>query len=322
MNKSTTIFGIDISKDSFDVWSSELGHKKFSNNLCGFKDFKKELSKSSWCVMEYTGCYYQQLAMFLYQKGISLSVINPLVIKRFIQMKFQHNKTDKSDARLIAQYGSEQKLNPWIPNPEYIEKCKDLHNTVAMYFKQSTALKNKVHSFESRNCPRIILQSLKRQLTHFQNEIKKLEGEIEHLIKEYEPGMLSNLLSIPGIGKKTAMVLISSSNAFRSFENFKQLSAFYGLSPCEHTSGVSVRGRSRITKKGNPYIRKHLFMCSFTACEHNQACKALYNRIVNKGKSKKLALIAVCNKLLKQSFAIAKSGVPYNSEYRSRLEMQ
>jgi len=321
MNKSTTIFGIDISKDSFDVWSSELGHKKFSNNKHGFKDLKKELSDSSWCVMEYTGCYYQQLAMFLYEKGIALSIINPLVIKRFIQMKFQHNKTDKSDARLIALYGSEQELKLWVPNPEYIEKCKDLHNTAALYFKQSTALKNKVHSFESRPCSRVIVQSLNRQIKYLKNEILKLENEIELLIKENEPEMLSNLLSIPGIGKKTAMILISSSNAFRSFENFRQLSAFYGLSPCEHTSGVSVKGRSRITKKGNPYIRKHLFMCSFTACEHNKACRDLYHRIINKGKSKKLALIAVCNKLLKQSYAIATSGVPYNHDYRSRLAM-
>lgn len=320
MNKSTTIFGIDISKDFFDVWSHATGHKQFTNSAQGFKEFNKELSGSSWCVMEYTGCYYQQLAMYLYEKGIALSVINPMVIKRFIQMKFQHNKTDKSDARLIALYGSEQKLELWIPNPEYIEKCKDLHNTAALYFKQLTALKNKVHSFESRTCSRVIIQSLNRQIKHLKTEIFKLENEIELLIKGNEPEMLSNLLSIPGIGKKTAMILISSSNAFRSFESFRQLSAFYGLSPCEHTSGVSVKGRSRITKKGNPYIRKHLFMCSFTACEHNKACKALYERIINKGKSKKLALIAVCNKLLKQSFAIAKSGVTYNQEYRSRLQ--
>jgi len=322
MNKSTTIFGIDISKDTFDVWNQVLGHKKFSNDLKGFKEFKKWLSDSPWCVMEYTGSYYQQLAMFLYKNGISLSVVNPLVIKRFIQMKFQHNKTDKSDSRLIALYGTEQRLKPWEPNPDYIEQCKALHTTIALYFKQSTALKNKVHSFESRGTSRVIVQSLNRQLKQLRDEIKRLEAEIELLIKENEPDMLSNLLSIPGIGKKTAMMLISSSNAFRSFENHKQLSAFYGLSPSEHTSGSSVKGKSRITKKGNPYIRNHLFMCSFTASEHNQACKALYTRIVNKGKSKKLALIAVCNKLLKQSFAIATSGVPYNQEYRSRLQMQ
>ena len=237
-------------------------------------------------------------------------------------MKFQHNKTDKSDSRLIALYGVEQDLAPWKPDPGYIEQCKVFHTTIALYFKQSTALKNKVHSFESKGNSPVIIQSLKRQLKHLQNEIKKLEAEIELLIKENEPEMLSNLLSIPGIGKKTAMMLISSSNAFHPFDNHKQLSAFYGLSPSEHTSGTTVKGKPRITKKGNPYIRNHLFMCSFTACEHNQACKALYTRIVNKGKSKKLALIAVCNKLLKQSFAIAKSGVAYNQEYRSRLQPQ
>ncbi len=321
MNKCTTIFGIDISKQTFDVWSKETGHKQFQNTPDGFKSFCKLLSDSSWCVMEYTGCYYQHLATYLFKHGFLVSIINPLIIRRFVQMKFQHNKTDKSDARLIAQYGAEQQLSPWEPNPDYVEQCKDLHNTIAMYFKQITALKNKIHSFESRGGSRLIVSSLMRQLKHLGNEIKKLELQVERLIKEHEPEMFSNLLSIPGIGKKTAMLLIASSNAFRSFNNSGQLSAFYGLSPFEHSSGTSIRGRSRITKKGNPYIRKHLFMCSFTACLCNKPCKDLYNRIINKGKSKKLALIAVCNKLLKQSFAIATSGIPFNAEYRSRLEM-
>ena len=70
---------------------------------------------------------------------------------------------------------------------------------------------------------------------------------------------------------------------------------------------------------GNPKLRNLLFMCSFNACKYNRACKALYDRIVAKGKSKKLALIAVCNKLLKQAFSIVKNGVPYNDEYRSTL---
>ena len=60
-------------------------------------------------------------------------------------------------------------------------------------------------------------------------------------------------------------------------------------------------------------------MCSFTACKYNKGCKAIYDRIVAKGKSKKLALIAVCNKLLKQAFAIVKSGLPYDEKYVSKL---
>jgi len=84
-------------------------------------------------------------------------------------------------------------------------------------------------------------------------------------------------------------------------------------------SGSSVKGRPRISKIGNQKLRNLLFMCSFTACKHNKACKAIYDRIVAKGKSKKLALMAVCNKLLKQAFAVAKSGLIYDENHRSTL---
>jgi transposase len=70
---------------------------------------------------------------------------------------------------------------------------------------------------------------------------------------------------------------------------------------------------------GNRKLRNLLFLCAFNACKHNKACKEVYERIVNKGKSKKLALIAVANKLLKQAFAIAKSGRPYDESHVSML---
>src|SRR5690606_12657820 len=95
------------------------------------------------------------------------------------------------------------------------------------------------------------------------------------------------------------------------------LCAYLGLAPTIKVSGKSVRGQSRISKTGNSTIRNLLFMCSFTACERNKACRELYTRMVNKGKSKKVGLIAVANKLLKQSLAIAKSGIPYNEEHYS-----
>uniref|UniRef100_UPI003D0FDA6F transposase n=1 Tax=Arcobacter sp. TaxID=1872629 RepID=UPI003D0FDA6F len=86
-------------------------------------------------------------------------------------------------------------------------------------------------------------------------------------------------------------------------------------------SGSSVKGRSRISKIGNGKLRNLLFMSSFNTCKYNKACRAIYERLVAKGKSKKLALIAVCNKLLKQAFAIAKSGLVYDQTYRSVLEI-
>jgi len=179
-----------------------------------------------------------------------------------------------------------------------------------------------LHSLNSKNQKGKIVMSLKRQIKQIQKEIILLESYIESTIKENEPEMLTNLTSISGIGKKTALMLISSTNAFSTFENHKQLSAYFGLAPAERTSGTSIKGRSRITKKGNPLIRNHLFLCSFTAYKHNPQCKALYKRIVDKGKSKKLALIAVCNKLLKQAYAVAKSGIPYDPYYKSSLVSQ
>ena len=317
MNKNTHFIGIDISKKVFDVWSIKLGHRKLKNTSDGFYEFLLLIDSNSWCVMEYSGSYYHRLAVFLHENQVNVPVINPLVIKRFIQMKLQHNKTDKSDAKMIVKYAQEQSISRWKPLPKYINDCKDLHTTISLFFKQNTALKNKLHSFIDKGGKGRIITSLKRQIRQINSEIKLLEKELEEQIKEHEKELLTNLLSIPGIGKKTAIMLIVCTNGFQSFESSRQLSAFFGLSPVITASGTSVRGKPRISKRGNPLIRNHLFMCSFTACHSNQQCKDLYERLVNKGKPKKLALIAVPNKLLSQSLAIAKSGVLYSPEFRS-----
>jgi transposase len=312
--------GIDISKDSFDVYREDQGFDKFTNDASGFSSFLKSLDSTSYCVMEVTGSYHLLLARYLYDHDIAVSVVNPLIIKRYIQMKLHHTKTDKSDAKMIAGYAMEQQLSLWQPEPSHIHDCKMLQTSIEVYFKQSTALKNKVHSLAAKGVVSgVLVRSLKRQIGRIKQEIMKLEAELEKLLKEHEQQLLTNIVSIPGIGKKTALLLIANTNGFRSFENHRQLTAFFGLAPRERSSGTSIRGRARITKSGMPKVRNHLFMCSFTACECNPQCKALYTRIVAKGKSKKLALIAVANKLLKQAFAIAKSGLIYHPEYRSEL---
>ena len=323
MNKSKQFIGIDISKDSFDVWFPRKGHFSFENSTKGFRSLYKNLNTTTdWCVMEATGSYYQQLAAYLYTKNILVSVINPLVIKRFIQMKLQHNKTDKSDSKMISLYATEQEIKPWKPQPKYIDKCKLLNSSIEIYYKQSTALKNKLHSLQSQGFTNgSIVRSLKRQIKNIGKEIDLLEQEIESLIKQNAGQMLTNISSIPGIGKKTAMLLISNTNAFSSFENHKQVSSFFGIAPTERTSGSSIRGKSRISKAGNPAIRINLFLCSFTAYKTNAQCISLYVRLVDKGKSKKLALVAVSNKLLKQAFAVAKTGLPFDPEYKYKYSV-
>jgi transposase len=112
------------------------------------------------------------------------------------------------------------------------------------------------------------------------------------------------------LGVKTTLFLIVITDGFTKFETAAQLYRYISITPTIRLPGSCVRGRSRISKVGNKKLRNLLFLCSFSACKHNKSCKGIYERIVNKGKSKKLALIVVSNKLLKLAFAIAKSGHP------------
>ncbi len=283
MDKFTNFIGIDISKDSFDTQLIGGSHQKFTNNVKGFKEFMVLIPENSLMIMEATGSYHQRLSLYLYEQGQSVSIVNPLSVKRFIQMKLKKNKTDKSDAKMIALYGKEQMPVVWIPNRKFIDTCKDIQTTVGLYLRQQTSLKNKLHSLDSKGVIKgVLVRSLKRQLKTMKAEIKKLELEMEQLIKENEPEMYKNIQSIPGLGKKTTMLLISATNGFERFENHRQVSAYIGLAPQHYSSGTSVHLKSRITKTGNPRVRNHLFMCSFTASVHNPQCRALYERIVNK----------------------------------------
>ncbi|WP_282166004.1 transposase [Cellulophaga baltica] len=111
--------------------------------------------------------------------------------------------------------------------------------------------------------------------------------------------------------------LIGKWCVLNKFETASQLCSYVSITLTLRESGSSVRFRARISKVGNRKLRKLVFLCSFNACKHNKACRAVYDRIMNKGQRKKLALIAVANKIRKQSFTIAKSGRPYDEAYVS-----
>lgn len=314
----TEFVGIDISKSTFDIHGEGVGKKELSNDEEGYYQLLDQLPEGSCCVMEATGAYHQKLAHFLHAKDKMVSVLNPLIVKRYGQMKLRLNKNDKADAQLIADYASDHGVPLWEPLPVYIEDCRSLQATISTYLKQNTQLKNRLELLKSRGETKgPSVRSVKRQLRSLRKEIEKLESEMAGILKEHDQELLTCLTSIPGIGLKTAMFLIVHTNGMRDFENAKQVISFLGLAPMERTSGSSIRGVSRISHRGNPKLRSMMFLCSFTAHKHNPQCKALFDRLVAKGKSPKLALIAVANKLLKQAFAISKSRIPYDANYRS-----
>ncbi len=273
MIKYSEIYGVDISKDVFDVFCNLTGHRHFKNTELGFTAFAKSLPKGSLVVMEATGYYHYRLAQFLDKKGIAVSVVNPLSVKRFIQMKLAKVKTDKSDARMICEYGIMNEVPLYNALTEIQAECLQLFRLLDSYLKKRTATKNKIHGETVLGIPSsFVFRSLQRNLKHLNAEVKGIETRLLKLVKKDQQHQLTLLKSIPGMGMKAALFLIVATDGFSKFENAGQLCSYVGITPTIRESGSSVRGRSRISKVGNKKLRNLLFLCAFSACKHNKAC--------------------------------------------------
>ena len=247
-------------------------------------------------------------------------------------------KTDKSDSKAICEYAQVNEVPIYNALTEVQSECLQLFRLLDTYLKHRTAVKNKMHGEEVLGIPsKFVYRSLKRHRKQLDKEINGLEDRLLSLVKQDQEQQLTLLTSVPGIGQKTALFLIVITDGFSKFEKASQLCSYVGITPTIRESGSSVRGKARISlasdecnerKASNRKLRNLLFLCAFNACKHNKACRELYQRIVNPASdeqereectSKKLALIAVANKLLKQCFAIAKSGRPYDETHVSVL---
>ena len=303
--------GIDISKESFDVAipkKEKYTHLKLDNNGKGFEQLLKELKAEKEqlvFVMEASGPYYLCLATYLHQQGLAVSVVNPLVIRRFCQMRLTRAKTDKKDARMISAYGKAEQPVLWEPEAAHVQELRQLHmvenglqKSLHRHQRQLEALAAGGKVF------RQVKQSLEKVVGQLKKEIAKLEKQMQALLQQHYQQESKLLRSIPGIDPKGSLLLLLVTGGFTRFKNYKRLISYVGLSPRIFESGSSVKGKGHICKMGMGKIRKTLYVCSWSAIGCNKACKDLYERLVAKGKSGRTALIAVANKLIKQAFAV------------------
>ena len=319
------IIGIDISKQTFDVSfkkKDKLLHKIYANNLNGFNKFIKSIERKDQVlvVMEASGPYYVSLAAYLYSSNISVSVINPLMIKRFSQMRFYRAKTDKKDASIIREYGKRQvdTLKLWQPETAGVQSLKQMQTTLELLGKQLGQSKNQLSAFKSSNTlNNQVDKSLKKVIKLTEKTIKELEAQMLEICNTHYKESLELITSIPCVGTKTAIMLIAITDNFSKFEHYKQLIAYVGFAPRVYQSGTSVRGKGHICKMGKSQIRKLLYMCSWTAKRYNKTCKEMYERLNEKGKPERVIKVAIANKLLKQIFAVATSKQKYMENYQT-----
>ena len=300
------IIGIDISKSTFDVSYLEKDkwkHKVFKNQSIGFEQFKKLIDSADWIVMEASGPYYLQLATFLNTSSYNVCVLNPLIIRRYSQTRLYRAKTDKKDAKTIAEYGAQYDLKKWTPDSKESTEIKQLYTALELVKKQRQQTKRQLESFESTG---LLYSSLRKELKQIgvllTRRIDKLGKKIEQIGELTYKDTIEKVRTIPGVGLKTAIMMCVITDNFTKFENHKQLTAFVGFSPRLYQSGTSVKGKGHICKMGKPQIRKLLYLCSWSAKRVNKNCIEMYTRLKEKGKPERVIKIALANKLIKQIF--------------------
>lgn len=318
------VIGIDISKASFDVsfetTNGDFQHEKFNNDMRGFKSFRKLIQEEDHCVMEASGPYYLKLAHYLFNEQIGVSVVNPLQIKHFVRMRMIKAKTDKKDAQMISIYGKVEQPDLWAPSDKLISSLQQINTAIEALYKQASILINQLEAFNQHpEVDKDLVKMLKSLLRTVKAKTNKLEDRMEEITQTHYKDTFTALKSIPGIGDKTAMMLIAITNNFTKFNSSKKLSAYVGLTPRIYESGTSVKGKGHITKMGNRHLRKLLYLCAWSAKHHNQHCIQMYNRLHERGKPEKLIKIAIANKLLRQAYAIGSSQSLYKNNYEKEF---
>ena len=315
--------GLDVSKDEFlsahpdknagSGWSKA----KIINEVAMIKKWLMEVGVSGkHFVLEHTGNYSQRLIHCLDELGASFSVVNPAQSRAMSKVLMKTSKTDDQDAQTLSRLGH-LLTKPYQMPPKAKRMRKEAFNALCALQKQERQLRNQLHAVEFLVDPNpAVLEALNSVLTVVKTQIKLLQAQLRPEVDQVqEKQLVKRITSIKGVGKATAEAVVALFGDLSAFDSAKAFTKFIGLAPSEFTSGKSVRGRSSITKKGNAKIRALLFNCARSAMNYNTFCKALYQRIIAKGKNGKVALTAVMHKLARQIFGVVKSGIDFDPKF-------
>jgi len=303
-----------ITKDS--LVNSEDG---FQNLLPWFKDIRVTPSNSVIC-MEATGVYGEAISHYLAAQGFRVAIEPPLKVKRAFDQ--DGHKTDAVDSAQISEYAYRffDELRFWCPPAEVTEKLKHFLSARELLTKQSVATQNALTAYKRHAIKDpLIIDMYRKNAAQLKEQIAAIDQHVKELMKAnpslHELSLI--LISLCGVGTLLAAYLIVASNGFQNITDFKHMAAFLGICPYQHKSGKSVYRNAHSRHFGPGYIRKLLHLAARSVATHNPEFKEYYWRKIEEGKSKKVALNNIANKLLKISFAMVKNHKQYIKGYRS-----
>lgn len=303
--------GIDVAKKHFDLYSLKTGQdRRMKNSTDGIRQcvvLCNEI-RPKLIVMEATGGYERILAATVQAEGFAVAVVNPRRIRDFARAAGQIAKTDKLDARIIAQFGATMKPRPSEQIDENTQKLKALVARRSQLVGLHTAEANRLEHAHTKSIQRSIVAVVKVIAA----QLKSIDRQIEQHIQETpQLRQRSEIIdSAPGIGPVTAHMLVTELPELGRL-NRRQIAALVGVAPMARDSGT-FRGK-RMTGGGRKQIRSRLFMPTLVAVRHNPILKEYYTGLINRGKSKMVALVAVMRKLICILNVMVKNNQKWNS---------
>lgn len=327
------VLGVDVAQNELvaslgrmysDLTSEIYAYKVFKNSEGGIISlikWSKSLANKDvkvQYVMEATGVYHEKLAYYLEVKGHNVSIVLPNKISNYLRTMDIKTVTDKTCSEAITRFGLERKLDLWSKPKKVYKELKQLTRERDQIVEERAMVKNQLHAEKTEAEPnKRSLQRIKLRIQFLNEQEKEIKKDIESIIEKDEKlkAEIENICSIPGVAKLTATIILAETNGFELIRSKKQLVSYAGLDVKEKISGTSVKGKPRISKRGNRHVRKAMHLPSLSSVKYNLNHKELYVRIVSRCGIKMKALIAVQRKLLELIYLIYKNKTVFNMNY-------
>ncbi len=315
---SLPVLGIDISKKKFHacllLGNGKARKKSFPNTDEGHRHLVVWLARHdtprAHACMEATGTYAEDLAEHLHRSDHAVSLVNPGRIGAFARSVLARTKTDQADAELIARFCQMHRPAAWAPAAAEVRQLQGLLRRLDALTEMRVQERNRLEGARGEAA-----ESIRVITEHLEEEIRRVKGLIsDHTRAHPQLKEKAALLeTIPGVGSLTAAWLLAELPA--GLGSAREAAAYAGLVPEERQSGTSVRGRARLSKKGNGRLRKALYMPALSAKRYNPVVRAFCAGLLGRGKAKGAVVGAAMRKLLHIAFGVLKNGVPFDPNY-------
>lgn len=291
---------------------------KFGNDRKGHKALVAYLSAAQVRVcLEATGSYSLDAALALHAAGYVVYVINPKRARRFAECLGERSKTDPVDARTLRVCVCTMELQPWQPPTRSLMALRSLVHAISAMVDEHTGTVNRLHAAEaSCAAPALLRRELKAHAAQLERRIERLRREALQMVAsdEHARASFERLCTLPGLGKRSALAVLCEVMCMAPGLSARQWVAMAGLDPRQHCSGTSVHKPARISRQGNRHLRRALFLPALAAIRSYFEVRCWYGQLLQRGKRKMVAVVAVMRKLLHGVFAVLRYQQPYDPQ--------